>query len=255
MERMPYSTDLSDGQWALIEPLVTAWKQQRVSRSATGDPGSCDLREVVNALLHQNRTGCQWRLLPHDLPTWSVVFYYFTLWQQDGLDQRIQEIPRCQVTKVYALHPDPSGAYVEAVRAVEDVANPLYASSPRATLGEVIREFEHRGGNYSMVILDNNAAPATTVTVLSLVKLLWHGHRDRHPGGQTSAPITQEAAQAAVHIAALLVQLLSTSAVVKNPWPRRQATPSTPWPATAQQDPARTVPPEEPALRSGIAAL
>ncbi|MEV0538167.1 IS5/IS1182 family transposase, partial [Kitasatospora sp. NPDC050463] len=51
MERMPYSTDLSDGQWALIEPLVTAWKQERVSRSATGDPGSCDLREVVNALL------------------------------------------------------------------------------------------------------------------------------------------------------------------------------------------------------------
>jgi transposase len=76
MERMPYSTDLSDGQWALIEPLVTAWKQERVSRSATGDPGSCDLREVVNALLYQNRTGCQWRLLPHDLPAWSAVFYY-----------------------------------------------------------------------------------------------------------------------------------------------------------------------------------
>lgn len=42
MERMPYATDLSDEQWALIEPLVTAWKQDRVSRSATGDPGSCE---------------------------------------------------------------------------------------------------------------------------------------------------------------------------------------------------------------------
>ncbi|WST79784.1 transposase [Streptomyces sp. NBC_01136] len=61
---MPYATDLSDEQWALIEPLVTAWKQERVARSATGDPGSRDLREVVNALLYQNRTGCQWRLLP-----------------------------------------------------------------------------------------------------------------------------------------------------------------------------------------------
>lgn len=97
MERMPYATDLSDGQWALIEPLVTAWKQKRVARSATGDAGSCDLREVVNALLYQNRTGCQWQLLPHDLPAWSAVFYYFTLWRQDGLDQRIQEILRCQV--------------------------------------------------------------------------------------------------------------------------------------------------------------
>jgi transposase len=68
-----------------------------VARSATGDPGSCDLREVVNALLYQNRTGRQWRLLPHDLPAWSAVFHYFTLWRQDGLDQRIQEILRCQV--------------------------------------------------------------------------------------------------------------------------------------------------------------
>lgn len=94
---MPHATDLSDQQWALIEPMVTGWKQDRVARSATGDPGSCDLREVVNALLYQNRTGCQWRLLPHDLPAWSAVFYYFTLWPQDGLDQRGQEILRCQV--------------------------------------------------------------------------------------------------------------------------------------------------------------
>lgn len=108
MERMPYATDLSDGQWALIEPLVTAWKQERVARSATGDPGSCDLRDVVNALLYQNRTGCQWRLLPHDLPAWSAVFYYFTLWRQGGLDQRIQEILRCQVRERARRLEDPS---------------------------------------------------------------------------------------------------------------------------------------------------
>lgn len=53
---MPYATDLTDEQWALIEPLVIGWKQERVARSATGHPGSCDLREVVNALLYQNRT-------------------------------------------------------------------------------------------------------------------------------------------------------------------------------------------------------
>lgn len=108
MERIPYATDLSDGQWSLIEPLVTAWKQERVARSATGDPGSCDLREVVNALLYQNRTGCQWRLLPHDLPAWSAVFYYFTLWRRDGLDQRIQEILRCQVRERSRRLEDPS---------------------------------------------------------------------------------------------------------------------------------------------------
>ncbi|MER6076443.1 IS5 family transposase [Streptomyces sp. NPDC001817] len=108
MERMPYSTDLSDEQWALIGPLVTAWKQERVARSATGDPGSCDLREVVNALLCQNRTGCQWRLLPHDLPAWPAVFYCFTLWREDGLGQRIQEILRCQVRERSRRLEDPS---------------------------------------------------------------------------------------------------------------------------------------------------
>lgn len=108
MERMPYATDLSNEQWALIEPMVTAWKQDRVSRSATGDPGSCDLREVVNALFYQNRTGCQWRLLPHDLPAWSAVFDYFSLWREDGLDQRIQEILRCQVRERSGRLEDPS---------------------------------------------------------------------------------------------------------------------------------------------------
>ncbi len=108
MEREPYPSDLADEQWALIEPMITAWKQDRVARSATGDPGSCDLREVVNAIFYQNRTGCQWRYLPHDLPAWSAVFYYFTLWRQDGLDQRIQELLRCQVRERARRLEDPS---------------------------------------------------------------------------------------------------------------------------------------------------
>ncbi|MFZ3555878.1 IS5 family transposase [Streptomyces sp. BH055] len=107
-ERKPYPSDLSDERWALIEPVITAWKQNRVGRSATGDSGSCDLREIVNAIFYQNRTGCQWRYLPHDLPTWSAVFYYFTLWRQDGLDQRLQELLRCQVREKALRLEDPS---------------------------------------------------------------------------------------------------------------------------------------------------
>ncbi|GHE47390.1 transposase [Streptomyces capitiformicae] len=53
----------------------------------------------MNALLYRNRTGCQWRLLPHDFSAWSAVFHYFTLWREDSLDQRFQEILRCQVRK------------------------------------------------------------------------------------------------------------------------------------------------------------
>ncbi len=108
MERRAYPSDLTDDQWGLIEPMITSWKLERVARSATGDPGSCDLREVVNALFYQNRTGCQWRYLPHDLPAWSAVFYYFTQWRRDGLDQRIQELLRCQVRERARRLEDPS---------------------------------------------------------------------------------------------------------------------------------------------------
>lgn len=108
MERQAYPSDLTDDQWNLIEPVITSWKQERVARSVTGDAGSCDLREVVNALFYQNRTGCQWRYLPHDLPAWSAVFYYFTLWREHGLDQRIQELLRCQVRERARRLEDPS---------------------------------------------------------------------------------------------------------------------------------------------------
>jgi transposase len=57
MERRPYPSDVSDEHWALIEPMITAWKQARVTRSATGDPRSCDLREVVNAIFYQEPDG------------------------------------------------------------------------------------------------------------------------------------------------------------------------------------------------------
>lgn len=123
MEREPYPSDLSDEQWSLIEPMITAWKQDRVARSATGDPGSCDLREVVNAIFYQNRTGCQWRYLPHDLPSWSAVFYYFGLWRRDGLDQRIQELLRCQVRERARRLEDPSLVIIDtqSVRAAAGV--------------------------------------------------------------------------------------------------------------------------------------
>ncbi|MFE0421861.1 transposase [Streptomyces sp. NPDC058953] len=75
-EREPHRSDLSDKQSVLIDLMITAWRQDRVARSATGDPGACDLREAVNAIFYQSRTGCQWRYPPNDFPAWSAVFYY-----------------------------------------------------------------------------------------------------------------------------------------------------------------------------------
>lgn len=70
-ERKLYPCDLSDEQWLLIEPMISAWKDQH--RSVSGHQGAYAMREIVNAILYQGRTGCQWAYLPHDLPQKSDV--------------------------------------------------------------------------------------------------------------------------------------------------------------------------------------
>ena len=77
MTRKPYPTDLTDEQWALLEPLLPPAKPG-------GRPRSVDLREMVNALLYLLRTGCPWDLLPKELPANSKVFGYFRRWWEDG---------------------------------------------------------------------------------------------------------------------------------------------------------------------------
>lgn len=77
-ERKPYPSDLSDEQWLLIEPVITAWKDRH--RSVSGHQGAYDMREIVNSILYQGRTGCQRAYLPHDLPPKSATYYYFAAW-------------------------------------------------------------------------------------------------------------------------------------------------------------------------------
>lgn len=83
-ERARYETDLTDAQWAVLEPVLRR-------PPGTGRPPRVDLREVVNALLYQARTGGPWRLLPHDFPHWSAVRYYFDPWTLDGTWERVND--------------------------------------------------------------------------------------------------------------------------------------------------------------------
>ncbi|GGW16377.1 DDE transposase [Streptomyces capoamus] len=94
-DRKPYKSDLSDERWTLIEPVITAWKADHPS--PTGHQGRYEMREIVNAILYQGRTGCQWDYLPHDLPPKSAVYYYyFAAWRDDGTDE-INDLLRWQV--------------------------------------------------------------------------------------------------------------------------------------------------------------
>jgi putative transposase len=81
---MSYPTDVTDSQWVLVEPILTAPK-------ATGRPAEVDRRAVLNALLYMDRTGCQWRLIPRDFPNKSTVRYYFDLWTKDGTLEKVQD--------------------------------------------------------------------------------------------------------------------------------------------------------------------
>ncbi len=82
--RKPYPTDLTDEQWAILEPLIPPAKHG-------GHPREVDMREVLNTLFYLNRTGCQWGMLPHDLLPKSTVYQYFKQWREDGTWQRIMD--------------------------------------------------------------------------------------------------------------------------------------------------------------------
>jgi transposase len=109
--RRPYPSDLSDERWALIEPVITAWKAGHPSVS--GHQGRYRMREIVNAIHYQARTGCQWRYLPHDLPPPSAVYYYFATWRDDGTTQTIHDLLRCQVRERAGRAEDPTGVVLD----------------------------------------------------------------------------------------------------------------------------------------------
>jgi|SRR5215472_7559925 len=108
MSRRPdYPSDLTDEEWQIIEPLVPAVE-------SGGRPAEHGRREIVNAVFYILRTGCQWRFLPHDFPSWKTVYSYFRTWRLDGTWQRIHDSLRRQVRKAAGRHPQPSAAILDS---------------------------------------------------------------------------------------------------------------------------------------------
>ena len=90
MERQPYPSDLTDEQWEALQRAVPKPKKP-------GRPPKYPRREIWNAIFYQDRTGCQWRALPHDLPPWNLVWEHFGRWRDRGLIQRVHEALRTEV--------------------------------------------------------------------------------------------------------------------------------------------------------------
>src|SRR3954469_18038923 len=76
--RKPYPTDLSDAQWTRLQSCLPTPKAQ-------GRPRTHSLRDVLDAIFYIFKSGCHWRLLPHDFPPWSTVYYHFRNFRMNGL--------------------------------------------------------------------------------------------------------------------------------------------------------------------------
>lgn len=107
MKRKSYSTDLTDAQWARLEPLIPPAKPGGRDRSA-------NMREVVNAINYVLRTGCHWHLIPHDFPPSGTVYWYFWTWRKEGAWQRMHDALREQVRTHAERQTSPSAAIVDS---------------------------------------------------------------------------------------------------------------------------------------------
>jgi putative transposase len=105
--RTPYPTDLSDDEWKYIEPHMPTPKGH-------GRPRIHTQREILNAIFYLLRTGCQWRLLPHDFPRWPTVYHYFRKWRINGTWQRINRAIHERLRVRLGRNPQPSAGIVDS---------------------------------------------------------------------------------------------------------------------------------------------
>ena len=105
-ERKPYPTDLSDEQWALIEPLLP--------KKGRGRNPTHSRREMLNALLYIARTGCQWRMLPHDLPPWEAVYAFWHRLIEANRLEKINDALRVQIRLAEEREADPSVVIIDS---------------------------------------------------------------------------------------------------------------------------------------------
>ena len=106
MKELPYPSDLTAAQWALIEPLLPAAKLRGRRRKV-------DLRSITNAIFYVLKGGISWRMLPREFAHWKTVYHYFRLWRLTGLWDRIHDQLRDQVRVSKGRHICPSAAIVE----------------------------------------------------------------------------------------------------------------------------------------------
>jgi putative transposase len=102
-----YPSDMIEEEWRILEPLIPPPKPG-------GRPRDVAMRAVLNGIFYVLRSGCAWRMLPHDFPPWPTVYYYFWRWRRDGTWERLQDSLRTQVRQRAGREPSPSAAILDS---------------------------------------------------------------------------------------------------------------------------------------------
>lgn len=107
MTHLPYPSDLSEEQWAILAPMIPPPRKNVRPRDA-------DMREVINGILYLLRTGCPWRHMPHDLPPYRTVYYYFAKWRKCGVWKKIHDELHERLRQMEGRQATPSAVIVDS---------------------------------------------------------------------------------------------------------------------------------------------
>ena len=105
--RKTYPSDLTDEEWAVIQLSVPVPK-------SGGRPEAHAKREILHGIFYVVRSGCAWRMLPHDLPPWQTAYHYFRLWRHDGTWQLLHDLLRGDVRVAEGRHRQPSAGAIDS---------------------------------------------------------------------------------------------------------------------------------------------
>jgi putative transposase len=102
-----YPTDMNDGQWTVIAPIVA-------QPPGRGRKRTVNIREVVNAIFYLNKTGCQWEMLPKDFPDYRHVNYYYLKWMRNGIWELVETTLRRAVRIQEGRESEPTAAIMDS---------------------------------------------------------------------------------------------------------------------------------------------
>lgn len=102
-----YPSDLTDAQWALVEPFLPA-------PNTGGRREKHPRRDIVDAILYVVRTGCAWRQLPIDFPPWQTVYWYFVRWEEAKVTQEMLAVLRRRVRAAEGRAEEPSAGIIDS---------------------------------------------------------------------------------------------------------------------------------------------